>query len=62
MKNLNVDTYALGAWSLHIGSYLMASMPYLQFISLSLAIIVSIVTLRKILRSERRNAKKQEPK
>ena len=62
MKNLNVDTYALGAWGLHIRSYLMASMPYLQFMSLSLAIIVSIVTLRKILRSERRNAKKQEPK
>jgi hypothetical protein len=62
MKNLNVDTYFLGSWGLHISSYLMASMPYLQFMSLSLAIIVSIVTLRKILRSERRNAKKQEPK
>jgi hypothetical protein len=61
MKNLNVDTYALGAWSLHIGSYLMASMPYLQFMSLSLAIIVSVVTLRKLIKAER-NAKKQKPK
>ena len=62
MKNLNVDTYALGAWGLHISSYLMASMPYLQFMSLSLAIIVSIATLRKLIKAERRNAKKQEPK
>jgi hypothetical protein len=61
MKNLDVDTYALGAWSLHIGSYLMASMPYLQFMSLTLAIVVSVVTLRKLIRAER-NAKKQEPK
>lgn len=61
MKNLNVDTYALGAWSLHIGSYLMASMPYLQFMSLTLAIVVSVVTLRKLIKAER-NAKKQKPK
>lgn len=61
MKNLNVDTYALGAWSLHIGSYLMASMPYLQVTSLVLAIVVSIVTLRKLIRAER-NAKKQKSK
>ena len=58
MKNLNVDTYFLGAWGLHISSYLMASMPYIQFISLSLAILVSIVTLRKLIRAEKRNAKK----
>ena len=61
MKNLNVDTYALGAWSLHIGSYLMASMPYLQFMSLTLAIVVSVVTLRKLIKAER-NARKQKPK
>jgi hypothetical protein len=61
MKNLDVNSYALGAWSLHIGSYLMASMPYLQFMSLTLAIVVSIATLRKLIRAEK-NAKKQEPK
>ena len=61
MKNLNVDTYFLGAWGLHISSYLMASMPYLQFMSLTLAIVVSVVTLRKLIKAER-NAKKQKPK
>ena len=62
MKDLSNDSYILGAWGLHVSSYLMASMPYIQLISLSLAILVSIVTLRKLIRSERRNAKKQEPK
>ena len=61
MKNLNVDTYFLGSWGLHISSYLMASMPYLQFMSLTLAIVVSVVTLRKLIKAER-NAKKQKPK
>jgi hypothetical protein len=61
MKNLNVDTYFLGSWGLHISSYLMASMPYLQLMSLSLAIIVSVVTLRKLIKAER-NAKKQKSK
>ena len=62
MKHLSTDSYILGAWGLHVSSYLMASMPYIQLISLFLAILVSIVTLRKLIRSERRNAKKQEPK
>ena len=35
-------------WSLHIGSYLMASMPYLQFISLVLAMTASILTIIKM--------------
>ena len=61
MKNLNVDTYFLGSWGLHISSYLMASMPYLQFMSLTLAIVVSVVTLRKLIKAER-NARKQKPK
>jgi hypothetical protein len=35
-------------WSLHIGSYLMASMPYLQLISLMLAITASTLTIIKM--------------
>lgn len=49
-----------GAWSLHLGSYLMESMPYLQFFSLLLATIASILTLRKLLREERKNDQKRK--
>jgi ABC-type nickel/cobalt efflux system permease component RcnA len=61
MKNLSSDTSTLGAWGLHLSSYMMVSMPYLQITSLVLAIVVSIVTLRKLIRAER-NAKKQKSK
>jgi len=35
-------------WGLHLGSYLMASTPYLQVISLMLAMIASILTIIKM--------------
>jgi F0F1-type ATP synthase assembly protein I len=35
-------------WGLHLGSYLMASMPYLQIISLMLAMTASILTIIKL--------------
>ena len=35
-------------WGLHLGSYLMASMPYLQIISLILAMTASILTIIKL--------------
>ena len=61
MKNLSTDSSTLGAWGLHLSSYMMASMPYLQVTSLILAIVVSVVTLRKLIKAER-NAKKQKSK
>lgn len=41
-------------WSLHLGSYLMASMPYLQLISLMLAITASILTIVKMARKPKK--------
>ena len=48
MKAVTTEGLAVGAWGLHISSFLMASIPYLQLLSLVLAIGVSILTLRKL--------------
>jgi uncharacterized membrane protein len=48
MKTLPSGTLTAGAWGLHITSFLVASIPYLQVLSLLLAIGVSILTLRKL--------------
>ena len=48
MKAVTTEGLAVGAWGLHISSFLMASIPYLQVLSLVLAIGVSILTLRKL--------------
>ena len=50
MKESTAEIATAGVWGLHISSYLMASLPYLQAASLLLAIIVSVVTLRKLIR------------
>lgn len=54
MKNTTVEGLAAGAWGLHLSSFIVQSMPYLQAISLLLAIVVSVVTLRKLIRDERK--------
>ena len=50
MKNATAETLTAGAWGLHISSFIMHSMPYLQATSLILAIIVSLFTLRKLIK------------
>ena len=57
MKDTTVEISAVGAWGLHLSSFIMESMPYLQALSLILAIVVSLVTLRKLVRDEKRKRK-----
>lgn len=52
MKDTTAEVATAGIWGLHMSSYLMASIPYLQVASLVLAILVSLFTLRKLIRSE----------
>ena len=60
MKEINNDQVLAGVWGLNISSYLMSSLPYLQAISLVLAITVSIVTLVKLSRDGKLK-RKQKP-
>lgn len=57
MKDLTPESLTLGTWGLHLSSFIMASMPYLQALSLVLAIAVSIFTLRKLIKDERKKRK-----
>jgi len=57
MKEATPGFLAISTWGLHISSFIMASMPYLQAASLMLAISVSIFTLRKLIKDERRKRK-----
>ena len=53
MKAVTTEGLAVGAWGLHISSFLMASIPYLQVLSLVLAIAVSLLTFRKLIRDSK---------
>jgi hypothetical protein len=53
MKTVTTEGLAVSAWGLHISSFLMASIPYLQVLSLILAIGVSILTLRKLVKDSK---------
>jgi len=53
MKTVTSEGLAVGAWGLHISSFLMASIPYLQVLSLILAIGVSILTLCKLVKDSK---------
>jgi hypothetical protein len=53
MKTVTSEALTAGAWGLHITSFLVASIPYLQVLSLVLAIGVSILTLRKLVRDSK---------
>jgi hypothetical protein len=57
MKPATSETLTAGAWGLHITSFLVASIPYLQVLSLILAIGVSILTLRKLVRDSKAKKK-----
>jgi hypothetical protein len=62
MKTLTSELLTVGAWGLHLSSFIMASMPYLQALSLILAISVSIFTLRKMLKDSQRKRKEKNDK
>ena len=50
MKNTTAEGLTVGAWGLHFSSFIMQSIPYLQAASLTLAIVVSLLTLRKLIK------------
>lgn len=54
MKTVTSEALTAGAWGLHLSSFLMASIPYLQVLSLVLAIAVSILTFRKLIRDSKK--------
>ncbi len=53
MKTATSEVMTVGAWGLHLSSFVVASIPYLQAISLLLAIGVSILTLRKLVKDSK---------
>ena len=58
MKTLTSEVLTVGAWGLHLTSFIVASIPYLQALSLILAIGVSILTLSKLVRDSKNKRKK----
>ena len=53
MKTATSEVMTVGAWGLHLSSFIVASIPYLQAVSLILAIGVSILTLRKLVKDSK---------
>jgi hypothetical protein len=58
MKTITSEGLAVGAWGLHLTSFIVASIPYLQAFSLILAIAVSLFTLRKLVRDSKNKRNK----
>lgn len=58
MKTATSEILTVGAWGLHLTSFVVASIPYLQAISLILAIAVSVFTLRKLIKDSKSKKKK----
>lgn len=58
MRETPTESLTLGAWGLHLSSFIVSSMPYLQAVSLILAIVVSLATLRKLIKDERKKIRK----
>lgn len=58
MKNATAETLTASAWGLHLSSFIMESMPYLQATSLILAILVSLITLYKLTKETREKKRK----
>jgi len=60
MKTATSETLTVGAWGLHLSSFVVASIPYLQALSLILAIGVSILTLRKLVKDSKAKRKSSD--
>lgn len=58
MKGTTAEGLTAGAWGLHLSSFIMESMPYLQATSLILAIVVSLMTLRKLIKETKQKNRK----
>lgn len=58
MKTATSEVMTVGAWGLHLSSFIVASIPYLQATSLTLAIGVSVLTLRKLVKDSRSKKRK----
>jgi len=58
MKNITAEGLTVGAWGLHLSSFIVKSMPYLQATSLILAIVVSLLTLRKLIKESSEKKRK----
>ena len=58
MKTATSEFLTVGAWGLHLTSFIVASIPYLQATSLILAIVVSILTLRKLVKDSKNKKRK----
>ena len=58
MKTITSEGLVVGAWGLHLTSFIVASIPYLQAFSLILAIAVSLFTLRKLVRDSKNKRNK----
>lgn len=48
MKTPASELFTLSAWGLHFSSFIVASIPFLQAASLLLAIVASVLTIRKL--------------
>ena len=62
MKTLTSEVLTVGAWGLHLTSFIVASIPYLQAVSLILAIGVSLFTFRKLVRDSNQKRKNKDGK
>ena len=62
MKTLTTEVLAVGAWGLHLTSFMVASIPYLQVASLILAIVVSILTIGKLVKDSNQKRKDKSDK
>jgi hypothetical protein len=60
MKTLTSEALTAGAWGLHLTSFIVASIPFLQILSLLLAIGVSLITLRQLVKNSKKNKGKGE--
>ena len=60
MKTVTSEALTAGAWGLHITSFLVASIPYLQVLSLLLAIGVSLLTLNKLVKDSKNKKSSDE--
>ena len=58
MKTATSEVLTVGAWGLHLTSFIVASIPYLQASSLILAILVSLFTLRKLVKDSKNKRNK----
>lgn len=62
MKTITSEGLTVGAWGLHLTSFIVASIPFLQAASLILAIGVSILTLRKLVKDSNQKRKDKDGK